>query len=76
MQTSKRFLHIAMGISAIFLSLALLIFSIRTNTANAQQPLSRGYIPAGIHPDGENVGFVVGYNPQTGDAKIIAHYHP
>jgi hypothetical protein len=74
METTKKFLRISTGVSFIILSAALLIFSIKTNTASAQT--APGYVPVGIEPTGASSGIVVGYNAKIGDARVIARYHP
>ena len=83
MDTTKKILNISLALGLVLCSLSLFIFSIKSNTAGAQQRMPPrpggpggpgGYIVAGIVSSGVNHYDIIGYNPENGGVKVLAKY--
>ncbi len=75
MNKEKLFLNIAIGVSIVICSIALLIFSCKDAPARAQTISSDGYTPVGCWESASGGKYhvvVIGYNAKTSDIKIIA----
>jgi hypothetical protein len=74
MNKTKMFLNISIGISIVICSIALLVFSCKDAPANAQTIDVNGYMVVAMHDDWRgDKSCVIGYNPKTGDMKILAN---
>lgn len=73
MELTKKILHISIAFGIVCLSLSALIYSVKDNKAIAAPPQANkdGYIVAGITPIMMDIA-VIGYNPTTGDMKLLA----
>jgi len=75
MDKTKKILNIATGISIVICSISLFIFSIQGNTAHAQIPTPNGFQVVGVLNGGVGVYDVIGFNPKTGETKILGKGH-
>jgi hypothetical protein len=81
METTKKFLNIAIGLSILIGSLSLFMFSVRDNRAIAQTgaTLPSGVVVAGSVMVGNGFGadfYVLGFDPKEGKVVSLGKISP
>ena len=75
MDKTKKIINVAVGISIVLCSFSLFIFSIKENTANAQTLAPNTFQVVGVLNAGVGIYDVIGFNPKTGETKIVGKGH-
>lgn len=73
MELTKKILNISIAISIITCSFALFIYSIKGNTVNAQTTSYNGFDVIGVLNGGVGKYDIIGFNPKTGQTKILGY---